>query len=494
MIRQFEAFSGENFSGGLVTSNSPFELDENQSPNVMNCYSDIYKGLNSRKGYTAITSSETSGTNYGLYDFEVRSGDRKMLSLINTTLYKMENLDGTQDSLLTGLPADDMIYTEINRILVFKSWSPSSAYYWDGIEATPTSIPQFPIKGVNPIQWNQHIFYFTTDHEQNKLKYSDYNSYLLYDPGNFYYTTDGQVISGLETVRGRLVMFKPYGIDRVTYLGGIPLLEVKNVVNGVGTTSRQAVKKAHTRQFGEVLFFPTADNRIVMFNGYEIKFISDAINQRNDESPFELNQLHEAVAVVDSKRGWYICFFGDYGIVYDYNLNSWWPFDNQGFEACAYSAHGHNTDYLVVAAKDGHLYKWFDGDTDDGTDIEAYWDSPHISLGQPHMLKKGFSAGFNYKVTGNANLTFQKKLDFTKDFGDAMDMPLYPEGHEYFLGTTFELGSATLGSKRARSFNADIREEWNYFQYRIKKTTGRPFNLWRGSVYQKSAGLQVSKT
>lgn len=498
MIKQFQSYQGENFSGGLVTAASPFELESeplngSQSPNCMNCHSDIYKTLWSRKGYTAINTSKATGDCHGLYDFDVRQGDRKMMTHFGTVLYKMENLDGTLDSLQTGLPADDMAFTEINKILVFKSWTPGYAYYWDGITSAATAVIQFPVKGVNPIQWNQHIFYFTTDSEQNKLKYSTYNSYLLYDTANFYYTTDGVPLTALETVRGRLVMFKANGIDRAAYLGGLPLLEVKNVVNGVGTTARRAIKKAHTKQFGEVLFFPTSNNQIVMFNGAEIKFISEPIDSPNNESPFELGNLRDAVAVVDHKKGWYICFFDDYGIVYDYNLNSWWPFDNQAFEA-AVGAYLFNEEFQVVTAKDGYVYKWGQGDSDNGTAITAYWDSPHISLKQPKMIKKGFSATFNYRTSGKTNMTYQRKLDFTKDFGDTLDMPQYPKNHDTFLGQTFKLGESTLGSKYARDFTVDIRDEWLYYQYRVKQAVyARPFRLNRGSVYQKSEGLALQE-
>lgn len=494
MIKSFQAYPGDNFSGGLVTTANPFQLDDNQSPNVMNCYSDIYKTLWSRKGYEKINEIvAASTTNYGMYEFPVREGDRKLMAQFGTVLYKMDNLDGTLDSLQTGLPADDMEYTEINKILVFKSWTPSSAYYWDGITATASEIVQFPLKGVNPIQWNQHIFYFTEDSEQNKLKYSDYNSYLLYDPANYYYTSDGQPITALETVRGRMVMFKAYGIDRAAYLGGIPLLEVKNIVNGVGCSSKKAIKKAHTKQYGEVLFFPTSDNQIVMFNGSEIKFISEPIDMPNDESPFRLKNMSEACAVVDQKRGWYICFFGDYGIVYDYNLNSWWPFDNQGFEA-ATGTYLDGETFQVVTSKDGYIYKWFSSDDDDGDAIDAYWDSPHISLKQPKMIKKGYSSTFNYRCSGNQNLVFKKRLNFNKAFSEGINMPQYPEGFTDFLGKKFTLGQSTLGSKYDRDFTIDIREEWLYYQYRVQQSVfGKPFRVTRGSVYQKSEGLVVQE-
>lgn len=493
MLKRFEAFSGENFSGGLVTASSPYELSENQSPSVMNCYSDIYKALWSRKGYTKINGSAATGDCFGMYEFGVREGDRKMMAHFGTVLYKMENLDGTLDSFKTGLPAEDMAFTELNKILVFKSWAAGTAYYWDGMTATPTDIVQFPIKGVSPIQWNQHIFYFTLDSEQNKLKYSDYNSYLLYNPASYYYTFDGQPITALETVRGRMIMFKANGIDRASYLGGLPLLEVKNVVNGVGTRYRKAIKKAHTKQYGEVLFFPTSDKQIVMFNGSEIKFVSEPIDLPNDESPFDLTRLSDPVAVVDQKKGWYICFFGDYGIVYDYNLNSWWPFDNQGFEAVA-GALVNDEDFRVVAAKDGYLYHWWNGDSDDGTAIEAYWTSPRISLKQPKMTKKGFLATFNYRTSGNTSLKYQSRLNFSRDWSDETNMSLYPKDHDTFLGESFTLGTSTLGAKKDRDFTIDIREEWLYYQYRVKQEGyGRPFRINRGSIYQKSEGLAMQE-
>lgn len=492
MIKRFEAFAGENFSGGLVTSANPFELDENQSPNVMNCYSDIYKNLFSRKGYTKITETETAGTNYGMYDFDVRPGNRKLMVNVAGTVYKMENLDGTLDSLQTGLPSNHMDFTELNKVLVFKSWSASPAYHWDGIAAAPTAIIQFPMNGVNPIQWNQHVFYFTSDYEQNKLKYSTYNSYLLYDPANFYYTFDGAPITALETVRGKLIMFKANGIDRATYLGGLPLLDVKNSVSGVGCVARQTIKKAHTRQFGEVLFFATTDDRIVMFNGSEIKFISDPINRPNNESPFKLQGLSKAYAVVDTKRNWYICFFGDYGIIYDYDVNSWWPFDNQGFEAATWSSMP-DGGFTVVTAKDGYIYRWWDGDSDDGDAIVAYWDSPHISMKQPHMLKKGMSTMFNYGTTSSNSLKFQSRLDFTREWSTEKDVRLYPEGHSDFLGEGFKLGTSKLGGKMNRDFSFDIREEFYYYQYRIKQEDlSLPFRINRGSVYQKSEGLELA--
>lgn len=484
MIKQASEFKGDNFSGGLVTSADPFKLDDNQSPNCMNVYSDIYKDVLSRKGYTAINSSAASGTCFGLYDFQVRDGDRKLMAHIGTVLYKMENLDGTLDSFQTGLPTEETFFTELNNVLIFKSRQASSGYYWDGITASPTSIVQLSPKANELIQWNQHIFYWTRD-ESNKLKYSEYNSYLEYPSDNYYYTSDGEHIKALQTLRGKMFLLKEDGIDRVTYLGGVPLLEVRGTVTGIGTTAAKAIQKAHTRQYGEVLIFPTSDNRIVLFNGSEVKQISDPIDLPNGECPFKLSDLSDAHATVDPTKGWYICWFGDYAIVYDYNLNSWWPFDNQGFDASTFS-HTPDGNKYVITAKDGFIYKWFYGNTDDGDAINAYWCSKHIGTGK---LAKSHKLVFGYRTAGDFNMYAQHRCDYTQAFSEAVNMPRYAKDHNTFLGTSFVLGESALGGKTQRDFEIDPRQSFEYIQYKVgQSVVAPPFRLKYGQLVESVKG------
>lgn len=89
----------DNFSGGFVSLGSELALQIGQSPDCLNVYSDLYKSLQKRLGYTRLSTASTSATMSGMYEYVRDDTTSYLLSMWATALKKMDSLDGTWDAV-----------------------------------------------------------------------------------------------------------------------------------------------------------------------------------------------------------------------------------------------------------------------------------------------------------------------------------------------------------------------------------------------------------
>lgn len=234
---------------------------------------------------------------------------------------------------------------------------------------------------------------------------ADHTTWTITDCETFVTPRDVGV-TGLAVLHGRLYLFKKFSIHRITYIGGTPLLDIKQVKSWVGTASPRSIQNVDIPEQGEVLMYLGTDLQLYKFDGYNTVPIGAPILNYNDVSSYCLagngstyginpGYLANVHAVVYPQKHWYVLYFcldndttPSDAFVYDYLNNCFWPFHfASAFTASCNADNGAGQRKVYVA---GANYAWlFDnGNDDDDTAIDAYWDSMKISANAESYLKR----------------------------------------------------------------------------------------------------------
>lgn len=279
---------------------------------------------------------------------------------------------------------------------------------FDGTTSTGTTIgTNIAPQGRVCLSWHDYVWIANTSANPDRVYYSSSSDHTTWSATDYQtIITPGDVgITALAELHGRMYVFKQFSIHRITYLGGTPLLEVREVKSGIGTTSPKSVVNVEVPGEGEVIIFLGSDLQLYKFDGYSTFPIGEPITQYNsistyclkgDGSTYGLNPgaLSAVHAVDHSDRHQYILFFcldndtvPKDAYIYDYFSGAFWPCNfNDTFNASCSSDNGAGRRVTYVI---GTNYAWLYDNTnaDDGNDISAYWDSAKIDGGTEVALK-----------------------------------------------------------------------------------------------------------
>ena len=92
----------KSFTGGLNTTSGPLDLGNSESSDLQNVDFDKFGSILKRSGYACLNTSALGGQIDGLFWFEYTSGGafvRDAMAVSNGVLKKMDNLDGTWDTI-----------------------------------------------------------------------------------------------------------------------------------------------------------------------------------------------------------------------------------------------------------------------------------------------------------------------------------------------------------------------------------------------------------
>jgi len=130
---------------------------------------------------------------------------------------------------------------------------------------------------------------------------------------------------------------KAWSIHRLSYTQSLPLVDIKQVKQTVGTKSPRSIKNIDVPGQGELVIFLGSDRRLYLFDGVTSISLSDEMTTDNGLSSIyfnaiNANALDKVFAVVHQDLNWYELFVPISGnstptvsIVYDYVLKSFWP-------------------------------------------------------------------------------------------------------------------------------------------------------------------------
>lgn len=512
MISGAEPYVIADFSGGLDTKSNPLNIPSTKLPYVLNCHTNIRGSVVSRSGYTQLNSSGETGSANGLYDYPIDSGTRMLVQLRGGSFYKMDDLDGTWDSVTLAAGLTDArlefetfdLGTGANRLIISSHSGVDQMQYWDG-SGSFTQITDAEAGTPRYIRvWQQRVFAVGISTNPNNLRWSNSGSVTAWTAADNadIITNDGDVVTGLGILKKNLFVFKRYSIHRVTYTGGDPIIEISPMIQGTGCIASRTIKNLNIPDIGECLVFLTADGRIVAFTGHSegLYNLSDPISVNNGIGPISMQQLNGgelggAHAVVLPNKYWYMCFvpssgsvLPDYCLVFDYLNKSWWPWDAMNFGSSA-QVIVNNQIRIYGQGNSGTLrtHRLDDGsNSDNGTAINRVVHTPRIHGQSTSVLSSSYGAQFVFDQIGDYDVDISHRLDLNSTWSTAVTANL--RASTSVLGDNLPL---TLGGDEAVGIHVDVPKLKNFIQFRVETSNTEPaWTLYRIEEISKPRGIK----
>lgn len=314
--------------------------------------------------------------------------------------------------------------------------------------------------------WKKYVFMVGVRGSPNVVRYSDLSDYTTWTAANTlnFDTNDGDVITGIRILKGKLYVFKRYSVHRISYLGSNPTFQVDPIL-GIGTPAHYTIKEVDMGgELGSVLIFLTSDKKLAIFDGYNIQVINDVLSERSndlfasaDDQPKAFSDMNLVYAdlfhsVVKKDTYEYIlyCVLNgstsvNYAFVLDYKIGGIYPYDNQVFASSCYAISTNKAKLLYTAGYTGYMWQMESGNDDDGTAINAYWVSGKVKPEVVSMAMKMLLAGINVKEITSAstiNINFQYRIDWNVSWTTAVAFS-FNHSDELAFGKTalFDIGT-----------------------------------------------------
>ena len=284
--------------------------------------------------------------------------------------------------------------------------------YWQFYVDPSNTTSQAIIANIAPqgkyiVNWYQYVWIANTTENSDFLYRSELYDHTTWLANYYNFSVSGDVgITSVNILRGKMYVFKKFSIFRVTFLGGNPLVDIKQVKSQIGTASPRTVINIETPDKGEVILFLGSDLQIYMFDGSDTMPISESISTYNGISNYcmfstattngiNAAQLIKCHAVNYTRRHWYVLYFclGNSttptdAFVYDYYAKSFWPVHfNNAFTVSMLSDNGTGQRFMYTA---GTNYSWLmdTGNNDDGSTINSYYSTGKLDFGEEIQKKE----------------------------------------------------------------------------------------------------------
>jgi len=316
--------------------------------------------------------------------------------------------------------------------------------------------------------WKNYTFIFGIRGSTNNGQWSALSDYTSWPAANTFSnafnTNDGDSITGVRLLKGKLYVFKRYSIHRISYLGSNPTFQVDPIL-GIGTPSHYSIKEVDMGgELGTVLIFLTTDKKLAIFDGYNVQVLSDVLTEESndlfaaaDDQPLsfaDMNLVYADLfhAVVKSDTHEYIlyCVLGsdtaiNYAFVLDYKTGGIYPYDNQIFASSVFAMSTNKAKLLYTAGYSGYLWQMESGNSDDGSAINAYFVSGKIKPVVASLTTKMLQLAIHLKEIISAstlNLAFQFRIDWNVSWNTAENIN-YDHNDELAFGKTglFDIGT-----------------------------------------------------
>jgi hypothetical protein len=387
MLRREKINSLANFSLGLITKIKELNgMDMKATPDCMDVYADIDGSLNKRLGATRLNATFTGAGSYecnGLFDFEGTA-----IASFGTSYYKMDELDGTWDSLQTGMK-DELIQCDDylgNLVIANWGWDFAKTMQVGGTSLTILNSTSVAGRGKHPKVYKDHLLMSGVPGYEYTEYYSEVNDMDDFANGGTWpiVTHDGDRLTGHGELQGRLYSFKRWSIHQMTYRGGSPYWVRTQITWGIGTRSPMSIKNVTLKNGEEVLMFLGSDRKIYQFDGYDCNPVSSNFEENNGISPIAMDTLNQGSlefshAVVDPAKHWYILYVANGGssnmthaIVYNYFTGACWPFSDQFYKSSMVATDKNGYRWIITGGYEGYAFRWGYG-IEDEANWTRYW-------------------------------------------------------------------------------------------------------------------------
>lgn len=446
---------------------------------------------------------------FSLVDFSDSENEHQQIAHLGNFVYKFDRISSSSSILRANAPYVRSYNAKVSTYLVQTYNDYSTPYYWDGDASTMAVLSVHAPGFKRSVEFQGYFLGMNTSDNPTRCYYQPIGNFIGSGAAYTDYFTltpapNDDEISDPFLLNGRLYAGTKYGIFRISFVGGVTVFEFKQVITDVGIVPN-TVQNVVTKQFGQVAIFLGTDKRLYMFDGANVKTISDLFYNHNDNTPISLDLIDDSYkensfAVYDyTKRVYRLMVtkkafsMNQYCMNLDVDTFAYYPFDNMAFSSGAICYDSLLKPYVVFVSYLGILNKMFiKQNTDNGTAINEYYTSPLVTSTNNVTLKAQM-IGIRFKPTSNAKLQIYDKVDFSRAWS-LRDAILLAYSRDKFLGKSFVLGSAKLGSEKD-TINAQvaIKSECNYYQFKLVSDTptAPPWEILEMNV--NSTNLKIGK-
>lgn len=422
------------FKQGLNTRGDFDTLAMEESPDCRDVTFAEDSALEKRHGREFLNTTATGASDwgFGLFNFSSAPGVQKLIAKFGTTIYKMDDLDGTMDSLITAQGNTNMHCAQSRSNLIICGEDVRPVLSWNGEDAAASVMNSKAPRAKYPIDWEGYTMLGYTTGQPRRFYYED-NTAINSGEWEDYFTVQastGDEITGWGLLKNRLYVMMKNSIHRVSYLGGSPLFDINELITITGAVPR-TIKNISLPNGSEVLIFLNWQKRIVIFDGTSIQFISDSI-EPNNGGTFCMNNINhggirDAHATIDWDNNLYILFLPiggsasiSHAIALNFKTMALFPYYNQTMHSAVSAQDSSGRKFFIGAGYNGHAHTCFKGNTDAGGSISAFADGGGGKVevtSNNHKLESGakvvISGTTNYNGTFTISDTAENTFEIT---------------------------------------------------------------------------------
>lgn len=358
--------------GGLNTLADPFALKTNESPKSVDVLYSEDNTLGKRYGYEKLNFTVTSAAYHcnGLFDYGVSPGVRKLVASFGTVFYKMDDLDGTFDSLATSRTDCPHYFERSGTKLIICNRNRDVIKYWDGSAASLTTLNADAPAAMLPKSFKGYLFLANTTDNPRRIYYEDDSTVTTGDYGEYFSlpsSNDDEVVALVE-YNGRLYASLRTEWYRISYIGGSAVFDYKKVSSVIGGVPN-TIKVVSLPSIGEVIIYLGWNKRIYIFDGTSSYPISMKYEKNNGQSTVYLDAINQggleySHATVDSNNDLYRLYVAigqNSTISHSFNLSlssmSCSVYQNQRFLASCMAEDSNKKRWHVCGDYTGTAYK-----------------------------------------------------------------------------------------------------------------------------------------
>ena len=459
-------------------------LKETESPNAVDVEFDQTL-VRKRPGYRSITATSVGANEvgYAVANFGVDSGVQKLVSHQGNTVYTIDNLAETGQTVIRpSTPRVQSFFTEVKRFLIHTFDDHSTEYYWNGITTSMSVLSPNAPGFKHATETQGFLLGANIAGEPLRVYYEDTNSMIGGTYDDFFTLPGGRddEITGFFKLKDITYASTTSGIFSISFVGGITVFEFRNVVTTTGAVPRTG-QTVISDELGEIIIFLGYDQNLYLFDGRLARVISDKYRKPNNDTPIALllldrSRIENSHAVYDSISRAYRLFatrLGDDTNKFAFNVDvrtlSYYPYKNMTFASTAVAEDGVGRQFLVGADYEGRIHKMFiDVNDDNGIAITESYEAPPMTR-VLERFKKVETVDMYFSPIGNYSVMMDDRTDFDKKWKPRTTLNMF-KNRDRFLGENSVLGETfVLGSQDSvLAHHVNVPATANIYRFRIK--------------------------
>jgi len=450
--------------GGLILDKDAFSIPEGAALQLQNFEPDIAGGYRRINGFTKYNSNivpQTTASTEVVLGVEIYKD--QVIAARGEKVFKGTNTGSWTeiDSGRTSAGRYDFVtfnFDGTEKVVWCDGQNNASIY--DNSSVTDISASPAPSDPTNCAVFKSHLFLSGASSNPSEVFFSAPFAPTDFTPasGGGSFRTESPVVK-LKVFRERLFIFCE---DQIYQLAGSSVsdFQLAPVTRNIGCRSGFSVQEIG----GDLVYLAPDGLRTVAGternDDIELGTISKQIQPRLDDA-----SLERISSLVIRKKSQYRLFFpqdlqtaaSSPGIIGVIKSNpqgqiGWEYSDIRGIKpSCCASGFISETETVVHGGYDGYVYLQDSGNTFDGTNINAIYRSPDLTMGDPGILKQMQRIIWNYDNESSVNSTFRIRYDFNSSEVPQPDPYALTTGAAVAIyGNTASLyGTAVYGSSGA---------------------------------------------